>query len=45
MLTTAEMRLKSRAQASYVDSTSSSLMVLLVNSGTSTRCSTPSMDK
>ncbi|GJT98899.1 ribonuclease H-like domain-containing protein [Tanacetum coccineum] len=45
MLTTAEMRLKSRAQASYVDSTSSSLMVLLANSGTNTRRSTPSMDK
>ncbi|GJZ51329.1 ribonuclease H-like domain-containing protein [Tanacetum coccineum] len=41
MLTTVEMRLKSRAQATYVDSTSSSPMVLLANSGTNTRCSTP----
>nr|GEX89946.1 hybrid signal transduction histidine kinase M [Tanacetum cinerariifolium] len=41
----AEMRLKSRAQASYVDSTSSSLMVLLANSSTNTRRSTPSIDK
>nr|GEV33749.1 receptor-like protein EIX2 [Tanacetum cinerariifolium] len=36
MLTTAEMRLKSRAQATYVDFTSSSHMVLLANSGYST---------
>nr|GEW00751.1 retrovirus-related Pol polyprotein from transposon TNT 1-94 [Tanacetum cinerariifolium] len=34
-----------KAQASYVDYTSSSLMVLLANSGTNTRRSTPSMDK
>ncbi|GJZ12582.1 hypothetical protein Tco_0547812 [Tanacetum coccineum] len=37
MLTTAEMRLKSKAQATYVDSTSSSPMVLLANFGTNAR--------
>ncbi|GKD82237.1 hybrid signal transduction histidine kinase M [Tanacetum coccineum] len=37
MLTTEEMRLKSRAQATPIDSSSSSLMVLLANSGNSTR--------
>ncbi|GKE74807.1 hypothetical protein Tco_1536848, partial [Tanacetum coccineum] len=31
MLTSTEMRLKSRTQATYVDSTSSSPMVLLAN--------------
>ncbi|GKB60273.1 hypothetical protein Tco_0916459 [Tanacetum coccineum] len=36
MLTTATMLLKSRAQATYVNSTSSSPMVLLANSGSST---------
>ncbi|GJT32550.1 hypothetical protein Tco_0922969 [Tanacetum coccineum] len=45
MLNTAEMCLKSRAQATYVDSTSSSPMVLLVNSGTNTRRSTSSTEK
>nr|GEX14681.1 ribonuclease H-like domain-containing protein [Tanacetum cinerariifolium]GEY62264.1 ribonuclease H-like domain-containing protein [Tanacetum cinerariifolium] len=45
MLTTAKMRLKSRAQASYVDSTSSSSMVLLANFGSNTQRSAPSMDK
>ncbi|GJY87864.1 hybrid signal transduction histidine kinase M [Tanacetum coccineum] len=45
MLNTLEMCLKSRAQASYVDSTSSSPIVLLANSGTNTWRSTPFMDK
>ncbi|GKE02519.1 hypothetical protein Tco_1390502, partial [Tanacetum coccineum] len=45
MLTTTEMRLKSRAHASYIDSTSSSPMVLLANSGTNNRRSTSSMEK
>ncbi|GJT13669.1 hypothetical protein Tco_0860711 [Tanacetum coccineum] len=36
MLTTEEMRLKSRAQDTFVDSTSSSPMVLLANSGANT---------
>nr|GEY98790.1 hybrid signal transduction histidine kinase M [Tanacetum cinerariifolium] len=45
MFTTAEMRLKSRAQASYVDSTSSSPMVLLAKSRTNNRRSTYSMEK
>nr|GEV77779.1 hybrid signal transduction histidine kinase M [Tanacetum cinerariifolium]GEY32431.1 hybrid signal transduction histidine kinase M [Tanacetum cinerariifolium] len=37
MLTTEEMRLKSRAQAISIDSTSSSPMVLLANSGNPTQ--------
>ncbi|GJV98649.1 hypothetical protein Tco_1553901 [Tanacetum coccineum] len=45
MLTTAEMHLKSRAQATYVDSTSSSPMVLLANYRNNTRRSTPSTEK
>ncbi|GKA37507.1 ribonuclease H-like domain-containing protein, partial [Tanacetum coccineum] len=45
MLTTAEMRLKSRAQATYVDSASSSPMVLLANSSINTRLSTPLIEK
>ncbi|GKC99508.1 hybrid signal transduction histidine kinase M [Tanacetum coccineum] len=44
MLTTAKMRLKSRAQATYVNSTSSSPMVLLANSGSSTLCSHVAMN-
>nr|GEZ30964.1 auxin responsive SAUR protein [Tanacetum cinerariifolium] len=45
MLTTVEMHLNSRAHATYVDSTSSSPMVLLVNSGTNARRSTSSTKK
>nr|GEY74033.1 hybrid signal transduction histidine kinase M [Tanacetum cinerariifolium] len=45
MLTTAEMRLKSRAQATFVDYNSSSPMVLLANSGINTWRSTPSTEK
>ncbi|GKC84140.1 hybrid signal transduction histidine kinase M, partial [Tanacetum coccineum] len=44
MLTTTEMRLKSRAQATYVDFTSSSPMVLLANSDTNTRRPAPSTE-
>ncbi|GJX62935.1 ribonuclease H-like domain-containing protein [Tanacetum coccineum] len=44
MLTSTEMRLKSRTQATYVDSTSSSPMVLLANSNASSRRSTPSTE-
>ncbi|GKC79145.1 ribonuclease H-like domain-containing protein [Tanacetum coccineum] len=44
-LTTTEMRLKSRAQATYIDYTSSSPMVLLANSGINTWRSTPSTKK
>nr|GEX04391.1 hybrid signal transduction histidine kinase M [Tanacetum cinerariifolium] len=43
MLTTAEMRLKSRAQATCVDCTSSYLMVLLANFDTNVRHFTPSV--
>lgn len=45
MLTTAEMRLKSRAQATYVDSTSSSPMVLMANAGSNAKRSTSSTEK
>ena len=45
MLTTDEMRLKSRVQEAYVDSTSSSPMVLLANSGNNARRSPLSMEK
>nr|GEX68526.1 hybrid signal transduction histidine kinase M [Tanacetum cinerariifolium] len=45
MLTTEEMRFKSRAQATSIDSTSSSPRVLLANSGSSTRCSIVATDK
>ncbi|GJR68571.1 ribonuclease H-like domain-containing protein [Tanacetum coccineum] len=45
MLTTEEMRLNSRAQDTFVGSTSSSPMVLLANSCANTRRSTPSMEK
>ncbi|GJT59907.1 hybrid signal transduction histidine kinase M [Tanacetum coccineum] len=44
-LTTTEMRLKSRAQATYVNYTSSSPMVLLANSGINTWRSTSSTEK
>ncbi|GJR22837.1 hybrid signal transduction histidine kinase M [Tanacetum coccineum] len=44
-LTTEEMRLKSQAQDTFIDSTSSSPMVLLANSGTNARRSTPSTKK
>lgn len=40
MLSTEEMRLKSRVQAAYIDSTSSSPVVLLANSGSNVRRST-----
>ncbi|GKB63573.1 hybrid signal transduction histidine kinase M [Tanacetum coccineum] len=40
MLITEEMRLKSRAQATPIDSSSSSRMVLLANSGNNTRGTT-----
>ncbi|GJR23113.1 hypothetical protein Tco_0971640 [Tanacetum coccineum] len=45
MLTTTEMRLKSQAQATHVDSTSSSPMVLLANSDSSSRRSQVVTDK
>ncbi|GJR05115.1 ribonuclease H-like domain-containing protein [Tanacetum coccineum] len=45
MLTTVEMRLNSRAHATYVDSTSSSPTVLLANSGTNARRSTSTTEK
>ncbi|GKC31036.1 hybrid signal transduction histidine kinase M [Tanacetum coccineum] len=45
MLTTEEMRLKSRAQDTFIDSTSSSPMFLLSNSGTSDRRYNPSTEK
>ncbi|GJS54823.1 ribonuclease H-like domain-containing protein [Tanacetum coccineum] len=45
MLTTEEMRLKSREQDTLVDATSSSLMVLLANSGSNVRRSSSSMEK
>ena len=45
MLTTEEMRLKSRAQGSFVDSTSSSPMVLLANSPSNTRRTISSNEK
>ncbi|GJZ56094.1 hybrid signal transduction histidine kinase M [Tanacetum coccineum] len=45
MLTTEEMRLKSREQDTLVDATSSSLMVLLANSGSNVRRSSSSMKK
>ncbi|GJY05452.1 ribonuclease H-like domain-containing protein [Tanacetum coccineum] len=45
MLTTTEMRLKSRPQTTYVDSTSSSLMVLLANFCSNTRHSNSSTEK
>ncbi|GJT18992.1 ribonuclease H-like domain-containing protein, partial [Tanacetum coccineum] len=45
MLTTAEMRLKSRAQVAHVDSISSSPMIFLANSGSNTRRSPPSTEK
>ena len=45
MLTTEEMRLKSRAQDAFVDSTSSSPMVLLANSNSNTRRSISSNEK
>ncbi|GJW16991.1 hybrid signal transduction histidine kinase M [Tanacetum coccineum] len=45
ILTTAEMRLKSRAQTTYVDSTSSSPIVLLSNFGTNARRFTSSTKK
>nr|GEW12289.1 ribonuclease H-like domain-containing protein [Tanacetum cinerariifolium] len=45
MLNIVDMCLKLRAQASYVDSTSSTLMVFLANFDTNTWSSTPSMDK
>nr|GEW21835.1 hybrid signal transduction histidine kinase M [Tanacetum cinerariifolium] len=45
MLTTTEMRLKSQTRPSYVDSTSSSSMVLLDNYDINARCSTNSNEK
>ncbi|GJX70161.1 ribonuclease H-like domain-containing protein [Tanacetum coccineum] len=45
MLTTEEIRLKSQAQATSIDSTSTSPMVLLANSGNSTRRSNVASDK
>ncbi|GJR98980.1 ribonuclease H-like domain-containing protein [Tanacetum coccineum] len=40
MLTTKEMRLKSKSQALHIDSSSSYPMILLAESGNNTRCST-----
>nr|GEV72682.1 ribonuclease H-like domain-containing protein [Tanacetum cinerariifolium] len=45
MLTTTKMRLKSRAQATFVDYNSSSPMVLLANPGINTWRFTPSTEK
>ncbi|GJY78838.1 hybrid signal transduction histidine kinase M [Tanacetum coccineum] len=45
MLTIEEMKLKSRAQATSIDSSSSSPMVLLTNSDNSTRCSNIALEK
>ncbi|GJZ04530.1 hypothetical protein Tco_0537805, partial [Tanacetum coccineum] len=45
MLTTEEIRLKSQAQATYIDYTSSSPMVLLANFGTSARRPTVATNK
>ncbi|GJW81845.1 hypothetical protein Tco_0145820 [Tanacetum coccineum] len=45
MLTTEKMRVKSQAQDTFIDSTSSSPMVLLANSGANTWRSTYSMEK
>ncbi|GJY35550.1 hypothetical protein Tco_0420928, partial [Tanacetum coccineum] len=45
MLTTEEMRLRSRAQDTFVDSTSSSPVVLMANTRTNTRRPSPSMEK
>ncbi|GJU16997.1 hypothetical protein Tco_1144963 [Tanacetum coccineum] len=45
MLTTEEMRLKSRAQASPIDSTFSSPLVLLANGGNSTRRPNVALEK